>query len=71
MTEKDINLGRCFELATANKIYVNSFSLHEIKKDILLFYTGDFEIVGSTLFGELEQNTNIRFRIIAVFITFY
>ena len=37
-------------------------NLLEIESEILLDYTGDFELIGSMLIGELEQKTNIRFR---------
>ena len=30
----DIDLGRFFEMATSNKIYVNILNLHEIKNEI-------------------------------------
>ena len=43
---EDIDLGRFFELATSNKIYVNNLNLHEIKNEILHDYTGDFELNG-------------------------
>ena len=39
---EDINIGRFFELATSNKIYINNLNLHEIKSEILEDYTGDF-----------------------------
>ena len=42
----DIDLGRFFELATSNKIYVSKLNLHEIKNEILHDYTGDFELNG-------------------------
>ena len=61
MTEKDINFGGFFELATANKIYVNGVKLHRIEKEILLHCTGVFKIIGSLLIGEIEQKSNIRF----------
>ena len=32
----DIDLGRSLELATSDKIYVNSLNLHEIRNEILL-----------------------------------
>ena len=35
LIDEDIDLGRFFELATSNKIYVNSLKLHEIKNEIL------------------------------------
>ena len=59
---EDINIGRFFELATADRQYVNGLNLHEIKNDILEDYTGDFELIGSMLVGEIEQKTNIRFK---------
>ena len=57
--EKDNNLGRFFELATTNKIFVNSVKLHEISFGILKVYTGDFGMIGSMLIGETEQKANI------------
>ena len=59
---EDINIGRFFELATTDREYVNGLNLHEIKNDILEDYTGDFELIGSMLVGEIEQKTNIRFK---------
>ena len=58
----DIDLGRFFELATTSRKYVNGLNLHEIKNEILEDYTGDFELIGSMLVGEVEQKTNIRFK---------
>ena len=55
-------MGRFFELATANRNYVNGLNLQEIKNEILEDYTGDFELIGSMLVGEVEQKTNIRFK---------
>ena len=34
IAEQDIDIGRFFELATSNKIYVNNLNLHEIKDEI-------------------------------------
>ena len=62
LVEEDIDLGRFFELATTNKLYVNGLNLHEIKSEILENYTGDFELIGPKLIGEIEQKTNIRFK---------
>ena len=53
---EDIDIGRFFELATTDRKYVNGLNLHEIKNDILEDYTGDFELIGSILVGEIEQN---------------
>ena len=41
---EDVDLGRFFELATSDKIYVNNLNLYEIKNEILQNYTGDFEL---------------------------
>ena len=60
--EKDFDIGRFFELATTNKIYVNGLNLHEIKSEILRNYTGDFELNGSTVIGPVEHETNFGFR---------
>jgi len=63
--DEDINIGRFFELATSNKVYFNALNLHEIKKmEVLEGYTGDLELIGSILVGELEQKTNSRFKFI-------
>ena len=43
LVEEDIDLGRFFELATSNKIYVNNLNLHEFQNEISQDYTGDFE----------------------------
>ena len=58
----DIDLGRFFELATSNKIYVNNLNLHEIKNEILQDYTGAFELNGKMIIGPVEHKTNIRFK---------
>ena len=58
---EDVDLGRFFELATINKIYVNNLNLHEIKNEILEDYTGDFELIGKMIIGPIEHKTNIRF----------
>ena len=50
------------ELAASNRKYVNGLNLHEIKNEILEDYTGDFELIGFMLVGEIEQKTNIRFK---------
>ena len=62
MVEEDIDLGRFFELASSNKIYVNNLNLHEIKNEILHDYTGDFELNGKMIVGPVEHKTNIRFK---------
>ena len=62
LAEEDIALGRFFELATRNKIYVNNLNLHEIKNEVLQCYTGDFVLNGLMIIGPIEHNTNIRFK---------
>ena len=59
---EDIDTGRFFELATTDREYVYGLNLHEIKNEILEDYTGDFELIGSMLVGEIKQKTNIRFK---------
>ena len=67
---EDINFGSFFELATTNKRYINGLYLHEIKNEVLEDYTGDFEMVGSMMIGEIEQKTNIRFKNVDDFKTY-
>ena len=62
IAEEDIDVGRFFELATSNKIYVNNLNLHEIKDEILQDYPGDFELNGKTINGPIEHKTNNRFK---------
>ena len=62
LAEEDIDLGRFFELASSNKIYVNNLNLREIKNEILQDYTGDFELNGKMIIGPVEYKTNIRFK---------
>ena len=57
-----IDFGRFFEVATSDKINVNGLNLHQIKNEILLVYTGDFELNGSMLIGPVGHKTNIRFK---------
>ena len=52
--KKDINLVRFIELVTSGKRYVNSLKLIGMKKK-RLYRTGAFELIGSTLIGEIEQ----------------
>ena len=62
LEEEDIDLGRFFELATSNKIYVNNLNLLEIRDEILQDYTGDFELNGEMIIGPTKHKTNIRFK---------
>ena len=45
-----------------NKIQVVDKNLHEIKNEILLHYTVEFEMVGNLKFGDQLRQTHIRFR---------
>ena len=55
MVGEDINLGEIFEVATTNKKNVKGLYLHEMESKNLDDYTGDFEMIGSMLIGEIEQ----------------
>ena len=59
---EDIDLGRFFELARSNKLYVDSLNLHEIKNENYQDYTGDFELNGSMIIGPIEHKTKIRYK---------
>ena len=59
---EDVDIGRFFEIATSDNIYVNNINLHEIKNEILEDYTGDFELIGKMIIGPTEHKTNIRFK---------
>ena len=62
MAEEYVNLGRLFEQATSNKVYLNGSNLHEIENNFFLNHTVDFEMIGSMLIREIEQRTNISSR---------
>ena len=59
---EDIDIGRFFEPATTNRKYVKGLKPYEIKNEIFEDYTGDFELFGPMLVGEVEQKTNSRFK---------
>ena len=59
---EDNDIGRFFELATNDSIYVNNLNLHEITNEILLNYVGAFEMVGNSKVGDQIRKTNIRFK---------
>ena len=56
-----------FELVSSDKMYVTRLNLHEIKSDILLDYTGDFELNGTAIIGTAQHKTKIRFRFMGIF----
>ena len=49
-------------LKELNKIQVIDKNLHEIKQEILLDYTGEFEMVGNLKVGDQIRQTHIKFR---------
>ena len=50
------------ELKELNKFHVIDKNLQEIKKEILLDYVGEFEMVGKLKIGDQIRQTHIRFR---------
>ena len=70
MIDEDIDVGRFFELATSDRIYVNGLNLHEIENDFLLDSKGDFESNWLKLIGPIEHKTNIRFKNMLFFETY-
>ena len=61
--DQDVDIGRFFELATINKIYVNGSKLHEIKYEILVDYSGDFEMIGRLkVGGHIRDRFTSRFK---------
>ena len=50
------------ELKEFKKIHVVNSNLHEIKQEIIVDYTGEFEMVGSLRVGDQIRQTHIRFR---------
>ena len=58
----DIDISRFFELAITNRKNNNCLNPHEFKNEILKDYTGDFELIGSILVGEIEQKKDISFK---------
>ena len=59
---QDFDLGRFFDIASSNKIYVNKLNLHEIKNGILQDYIGDFELGGLKIIGSIDHKTNISLK---------
>ena len=45
-----------------NKIHVFNKNLHEMKQEILLDFTGEFEMVGNLKVGDQNRQTHIRLR---------
>ena len=54
-------MGTLFDLASSDKIYVNSLNLHENKNGIIQDFTCDFELNGLMTIGPKEHKTNVRF----------
>ena len=62
LAEEVFDLGRFFELAISEKIYVNNLNLHEVKSETLQDYTGDIESNGVTIIGPIEQKSINRYK---------
>ena len=60
--DEDIDLFNFFELASSDKIYVTTLNPHEIKKEILQDFRGDFELNGLMVIGTVENKTNTSLR---------
>ena len=61
---EDIGLGRPFILATTNKNYVNGLNLHQVKSETLFDYTGDFEMIGKMIVGEIEKKQKLGLKVL-------
>ena len=59
---EDIHVSKFLDLATSDKVDVNSLNLYEINNQILQDYTGDFETIGLMIIGPVEQKPYIRFK---------
>ena len=62
-TDKHNNLENA--LKELNKIHVLDRNIHEIKNEILIDYSGEFQMVGSLKVGDQIRQTRSRFRNIA------
>ena len=60
--KEDVDLGRLFELATTDKIYVDQTNLLEIKTENLQGCKSEFDLNGSMIIGPIEYKTNIRIK---------
>ena len=65
--EENIDSRSFFELTISNERYVKRLNFNEIRKENLVDFGGDFELIGSMLLGEIEQRTNFIFKYIDVF----
>ena len=60
--DEEIDSGWFYDLASPNQIYVTRLNLQDIKNQILLQYTSNFELKRLMDIGRAEHKTNIRFR---------
>ena len=58
------------ELIELNKVHVVKKKPHEIKQEILVDITGEFEVVGNLSLGDQIRETQIRFRNVDVFASY-
>ena len=61
--DKDIIVGKFFELASSDKNYATGLYLYEYKSEKLLNSRGDFELYGSMIIGPVDHKTNFSFKI--------
>ena len=52
------------------KIQVVNKNIHKIKQEILMDYTGEFEMVGNLKLGDQIRQTHVRFRNVADYETY-
>ena len=50
-----------FEIKLFNEIHVVNKNLHEIKQELIMDYTGEFEMVGRLNFGDQIRQTHVKF----------
>ena len=62
LKDEDFDVGRFFESASSDKIYVNRLGFQEIKNEILLYSKSDFGQNGSMIIEPVERQTNIWFK---------
>ena len=59
-----------FALKELNKIQISNENLHEIKNEISVDYTSEFEMVGNLRVGDQIRQTHIRFRNIIDYVAY-
>ena len=62
LIDEDSDLGKFFELASSDKVYVIGLNPYEIKNEISIHYKGDIELNGLMFIGPIGHKTIIRFK---------